>query len=212
MSHLLSSGWSLRASLPPCIAISAAFAYSLYILAAPHRYQLKNVVIVYVLAAAFQKSFKHLYPNDLVNTVFAHATFIWLVHVAHVTLVRGDAGYIAGNSIQSGDRALKEGGWTSISASGLGPYHKAYKLLYNTRGIGTSWQVVKTQQLGTQDETAYKQLRRCFLWQRLLTIFGRYVALVVFYEVSELLGWPIGSSLLGTLDLSPFSSMLMVAR
>lgn len=110
MSHVLGSGWSPRTSLPPCIAISAAFAYSLYILAAPHRYQLKNVVIVFVLAASFQKSFKHLYPDDLVNTVFAHATFIWLVHVAHITLVQGDAGYIAGNSTQSGDRALKEGG------------------------------------------------------------------------------------------------------
>jgi hypothetical protein len=200
MSHMLDSGWSPRTALPPCIAISAAFAYSLYILAAPHRYRLENVVIVFVLAAAFQKSFKYLYPDDLVNIVFAHATFIWLVHVAHVTLVQGDANYIAGNPTQSGAQALKEGGWTSISASGLGPYHKAYKLLYNTRGIGTSWQVVKTQQPVVEDKTVYKQLRKRFLWQRLLTIFGRYVALIVFYEVSELLGWPIGSSLLDTLD------------
>src|SRR5512142_2631297 len=155
MSHLLGSGWSPRTALPPCIAISAAFAYSLYILAAPHRYRLENAVVVFVLAAAFQKSFKHLYPDDLLNTVFAHATFIWLVHVAHVTLIQGDAGYIAGNSTQSGDGPFKEEGWTPISASGLSPYHKAYKLLYNTRGIGTSWQVIKTQQLGTQDETAY---------------------------------------------------------
>jgi hypothetical protein len=150
-----------------------------------------------VLAAAFEKSFNNLYPDDLLNTVFAHSVLIWLVHMAHVTLIQGDAGYIAGNSAQSGDRELEKRGWTSILASGLGPYHKAYKLLYNPRGIGTSWQVVKTLQPGAQDETANKQLRRRFLLQRLLTIIYRFTDLVIFYEVSEsgLLGWPTGSSL-----------------
>jgi len=202
MSYLVASGWSPRTALPPCIAILGAFAYSLYILSAPRRYRLKNVAIVFVISDGFAKSFNNLYPDDLLNTVFAHSVFIWLVHVAHVTLIQGDAGYIAGNSAQLGDHELKGRGWTSISASGLSPYHKAYKLLYNPRGIGTSWQVVKTLQPGAQDETANqetanKQFRRRFLLRRLLTIICRSTALVVFYEVSESgwLGWPTGSSL-----------------
>jgi len=122
----------------------------------------------------------------------------WQVRILCPVLVRGDAGYIAGNSTQSGDWELKEREWTSVSAPRLGPYHRAYKMLYNFRGIGTSWQVVKTLQPGSQDETTNKQLRRRFLLRRLLTIFCRYIALAILYEVSEsgMLGWPTGSSLL----------------
>lgn len=198
MSHLEALGWSPRAAIPPCIAISGAFAYSLYILSAPCHYRLENVALVFVLAAGFEKSFNDLYPDDLVNVAFAHGVLIWLVHMVHVTLVQGDAGYIAGSSTQSGGQESKEGGWISVSAPGLSPYHRAYKMLYNFRGIGTSWQVVKTLQPGLQDEATNKQLRRRFLLRRLLTIFCRYIALAVLYEVSEsnVLSWPTGSSLL----------------
>lgn len=204
MSHQVASGWSLRSALPPCIAISAACAYSLYILSSPRHYRLENVALVFVLAAGFAKSFDDLYPDDRMNAVFAHGVLIWLVHMVHVTLVRGDAGYISGNSTQSRGRELPEGGWTSVSAPGLGTYHRAYKILYNFRGIGTSWQVVKTPQQGPKDEAANNQSRNRFLLRRLFTIFCRYLALTAFYEVSEsgLLGWPTGGSLLdGSLSL-----------
>jgi hypothetical protein len=198
MSHSEALRWSPRAALPPFFAISGASAYSLYILSAPCHYRLENVALVFVLAACFERSFNNLYPDDLVNAAFAHGILIWLVHMVHVTLVQGDADYIAGSSTQSGDQVIKEGGWTSVSAPGLSPYYRAYKILYNFRGIGTSWQVVKTLQPGLQDERTKKRVRRRFLFRRLITIFSRYIALAVIYEVSEsdVLGWPTGSSLL----------------
>ena len=193
-ARLAASGWSPSAALRPCIAISGALTYGLYVLSAPRHYRLENIAIILVLVAGFQQSFQDLYPDALLNSVFAHAVFIWLVHMVHVTLVRGDASYIAGKFTESEDAKLKEGGWTPVSAPELGPYHRAYKMLFNVRGIGTSWQAVKTPQQGSRDETTNKQARRRFLLRRLLNIFCRYIALAVFYEVSEsgVFGWPTG--------------------
>lgn len=180
MSHSGASAWSLWAALTPCLAISGAFAFSLYILSSPSHYRLSNIALVFVLTAGFERSFGDLYPDDVMNTVFAHGVLIWLVHMVHVTLVQGDASYIAGRSTQSEDV-----GWSPASAPTLSPYHRAYKMLWNYRGIGTLWQVVKTSQPPLRDEKARRQLRRRFLLRRLLTIFCRYVALAVLYEVSE---------------------------
>jgi len=210
MSYQVASGWSPRTALPPCIAISAASAYSLYILSVPRHYRLESVALVFVLAAGFEKSFDDLYPDDRMNAAFAHGILMWLVHMVHVTLIRGNTDSLAGNSTHSGGRELPEGGWTSVSAPGLGTYHRAYKMLYNFRGIGTSWQVVKTPQQGPSGEAANKkQSRNRFLLRQLFTIFCRYFALAAFYEASEsgVLGWPTGGSLLDKIPL-PWSPML----
>lgn len=213
MSHQVASGWSPRTAFPPCIAISAACAYSLYILSAPRHYRLESVALVFVLAAGFEKSFDDLYPDDRMNAVFAHGVLMWLVHMVHVTLVRGNTDSIAGDSTQSGGREVPERGWTSVSAPGLGTYHRAYKMLYNFRGIGTSWQVVKTPQQGPRGEATNKQPRNRFLLRQLFTILCRYFALAAFYEVSEssVLGWPTGGSLLDGSPL-PWSHMLTATR
>lgn len=185
MSHLEAMDWSPRAALTPCIAISAAFTYSLYILSTPSHYRLESLALVSVLVAVFENSSNDLYPDDLLNAVFAYSVLIWLVHIFHVTIAQGSAGYISGSSTRTGDQGLKERGWTVVSAPGLSPYHKAYKMLWNPRGIGTSWQVLKTLQPGVQDGTTKIHSRRAFLRRRLLTIICRYIALAVFYEVSE---------------------------
>ena len=204
----------MGAALTPCLAISGAFAHSLYILSAPSHYRLQNLALVFVLAAVFERSFHDLYPDDLMNTAFAHGVLIWLVHMVHVTLAQGDAGYIAGtSSTQSGDQELREGGWTCVSEVGLSTYHRAYKMLWNFRGIETSWQVVKTRRPGIHDETTEKQLRRRFLIRRLFTIFCRYIALAVLYEVSEtdLPTWQAGGSVPDTCIHLSLSSNILTA-
>ncbi len=184
MDHVAASGWSPGASLAPCIAVSSAFGYGLYILSAPRHYRLDNLAIVVLLIAAFHQRFNDLYHEDQLNAIFAHGVLIWLVHMVHVVFVRGDASYIAGSSTQSGK--LPKGAWTSISAPGLGSYRRAYKMLYNFRGIGTSWQVVKTPHLASGDEAADRiHLRRWFLLRQIFTVFCRYIALALFYEISE---------------------------
>lgn len=204
MASLTASGWSPSTALRPGTAILASFAYSLYILSAPAYYRLENVAIILVLSAIFEQSFGGLYPDDQLNVIFAHAVFIWLVHIVHVVLVRGDAGYIAGSSTQSRGQKPPDGGWTPVSAPGISRYHRAYKMLYNVRGIGMPWQVVKTRRPELSDEATDNQSRRRFLLRRIFIIVCRYFALAVFYEVSEpsMLVGPTGGSFARWIRLS----------
>jgi len=179
-------GWSPSVALRPCIAVSGAFAYGLYVLSAPQHYQhrLGNGAVIFALSAGFFQSFRDLFPDDTMNYSFALGILIWLVHMAHVAVFRGDAGYIAGNSAKSEE--LSEGNWTAVSAPELSPYHRAYKMLWNFRGIGTSWQVVKTANRQLQDETTNGiQSRRQFFQRQIFTVFCRYLGLAIFFEISD---------------------------
>jgi len=172
MAHAVAQGWSLGAAIRPCIAISSASAYALYTFSAPSKYTARNTTIIFILSATFLRRFNDLLPDDQLNSIFAHGVLIWLIHIAHVALIRRNDGLTAATN--------------PASKVNLSPFYQAYKMLYNYRGINTSWQVVKTPQTPSTP-SSLSSARTDFLPRQLFTIFIRYLALALFYEVSELL-------------------------
>jgi len=193
MSYAPSLGWAPSTALRPCVSILGIIAYSLYILSSPQRYRLKHIAILFLLSADYFQRLHDLYPDAHVNQAFAHGVLIHLLHMVHIVVLRRDDGYITTTSIQP-------------------DYYRAYKMLFNFRGIGTSWQAITTptqrrlfpaaqQQNGNgrqldlhqpisqaqQDKNACQVLSRTWddLVRRLFAILCRYLAAAVYYEVTE---------------------------
>lgn len=209
MSHTPSLGWAPSTALRPCVSISSVIAYSLYTLSSPHRYRLKHVAVIFLLSADYFQRLHDLYPDDQVNQAFAHGVLIHLLHMVHIVILRRDDGYITTTSIQPGHSSEEEG-IRLFSKTGLGPYYRASKMVFNFRGISTSWEAISTQRRlfpaqqqngnglikldmnrpvsqGQLDKNACEVLSRRWddLLCRLFSILCRYLAVAVYYEIME---------------------------
>jgi len=230
MSHTPSLGWAPSTALRPCVSISLVIAYSLYILSSPQRYRLKHLAVIFLLGADYFQRLHDLYPDDHVNQAFAHGVLIHLLHMVHVVVLRRDDGYITTTSVPP-DHSSAEGS-RLLSKTNLSPSYRAYKMVFNFRGIGTSWQAIPTQHRlfpaqqqngngrklslsqytsqGQQDSYACDVLSRRWddLLHRLFSILCRYLAAAIYYEITE----PrihIWSQALVLRQAQPFSSSLL---
>ncbi|KAK4442729.1 membrane bound O-acyl transferase family-domain-containing protein [Podospora aff. communis PSN243] len=196
MSHTPSPSWTPSTALRPCVSISGVIAYSLYTLSSPHRYRLKHVAVIFLLSADYFQHLHDLYPDDHANQAFAHGVLIHLLHMVHIVVLRRDDGYIGTTSIQPRHSS--------------DDYHRAYKMVFNFRGIGTSWEAISTQHSpfpaqqqtgngpikldtdqpvspGQQDKNAHQALPRRWddLLRRLFSVICRYLTLSIYYEITE---------------------------
>ncbi|KAK0611718.1 hypothetical protein B0T14DRAFT_571588 [Immersiella caudata] len=158
--------WSPTTALRPGCAIISAFTYGFYTLASRERYTTRNFAMIVLLTTTFFHRFDCLSPDHQLNTIFAHAVLFWLLHLANILFIHRDDGL----------------------ALGLTPYRRAYKTIFNPRGINTSWAVVSTPKpLPPIPNPSAPSPRVAFLFAQSLIILCRYLSLSFFHGVSSAL-------------------------
>ncbi|KAK4452253.1 hypothetical protein QBC34DRAFT_457307 [Podospora aff. communis PSN243] len=173
MDTMPATGWSLATALRPGLALISSFTYALYTLASPGRHTPRNFTTVALLAAIFFHQSNHLTPDSQLNTISAHAVLLWLLHLTHILFIRRN----------------------DDLPSPLPSFIRAYKTIFNPRGINTPWSTVSTTPPLTKPNPSpttqtQPSPRTAFLFAQSLIILTRYLSLSFLHSIFNVLLTP----------------------
>jgi hypothetical protein len=136
--------WSMRVAALPLFWFAFLIGTCLVIVSFPRRLNRWNAVSILIIPAcgAFQTG-KDLGPDDTFNDIYLRFIIILTSHITYLSFKDASPGSVSDSvSNGSGIRAdFRDKGLVRKSGKNNEALISGYKLLFNARGVGTSWEV-----------------------------------------------------------------------
>lgn len=174
--------WNFKSAAQPIVAHVAALAIAFNTLSRTTRHPRITFLLIAVLTFFSSLRSRDISPDDSLNAFLVHYFFLWLAHQGYLhVIVRTQA------LVQEREKYIAN------HTGKHSHYVFAYKLLWNPRLIGTSWEVNRKKVADGEQDGSEKtnekrrtavgiRARVSFVAKRFLVLALRFLAISIFYD------------------------------